>query len=234
MIIKKLLILIAKLSVVILPYVFIYAVLIYIFKNLNKEISNSILEYFKILVWPIVILIFVNNFKSDIAGLINRINEWESPLGKVKTINPNQQNMNTVTNSSANNDDFQKIVDDKEKEIVDLKNTTDELNKNYSIAQIELDFERIYNLIFSSQIDFLVKVNTYSQVSFSDVEDHFFKTKQLAPIVFKDWNTQLYINFLMNSGLIVLNNENSQVLITTKGRAFIGYLSKMNYKKYGI
>jgi hypothetical protein len=241
MIIKKILILIAKLSVAILPYIFIYAVLIYIFKNLNKEISNSILEYLKVLAWPIVVIIFVNNFKSDIAGLIQRISEMDNPfLGKFKTNNidkQNQQNQNIIADPNSNdinNIDFQKIVDDKEQEIVDLKNTTDELNKNYSIAQIELDFERIYNLIFSSQIDLLVKVNTYSQVSFSDMDDHFFKTKQLAPTVFKNWSTQLYINFLINSGLIILDNKNLQVLITTKGRAFVGYLSRMNYRKYGI
>ncbi|MFA6097638.1 MAG: hypothetical protein WC788_08520 [Candidatus Paceibacterota bacterium] len=176
--------------------ILIYSGALYVIKNNSHELSQDILEYLKVLIWPLVILLIVYLFKSNIADLIGRIEEWEAPfIGKGKThgVNPQQEIAKTFPRDEGK--DFKMVIDAKEKEISALKDNEQELVDKLTRAQIELDFERIYNLIFASQIDLLLKVNAFGKVEFAYVLDHYSRAQQASASLLKDWTFSQYIKF---------------------------------------
>jgi len=215
---------------------------VYIFKSLNETIALTILEYLKVVIWPFTILLFALAFKNNIAGLIDRLSEWEIPLlgrGKAKAANEafNQQENVTkkkVLTKSSDDEDVKAIIVAKESELSKLKNNNEQLIDLLTLAQIELDFERIYNIIFASQIDLILKISSFESVELAYVIDHFTKAQQAGYYVLKNWNLSGYLTFLANNNLLEIVQDQNQIVATQKGRAFIYYLSKMNYKKYGI
>jgi len=215
---------------------------IYIFRTLTETIALTILEYLRVVIWPFTILILTLTFKNKIAGLIDRINEWDIPIigkGKAQAVNEAfQQQENAIQKDvlHKNNDDedFKAIIDAKENELSNLKNNNVQLIDLLTQAQIELDFERIYNIIFASQIDLLLKISNFPNVEVAYVTDHFSKVQQAGYYVLKSWSLREYLRFLLDNQLLQISDDVQNVSITQKGRAFIYYLSKMNYKKYGI
>ncbi len=220
-------------------FIILYSGLVFLYKNLTDVIAKNILEYIKALVWPLVVIIISFTFRTNIARLIERVEEWEIPLiGKGRTHRSLTQQQETVKTDSVvvqnEGEDFKAIAAIKETEISALKDNTKQLVDKLTRAQIELDFERIYNLIFASQTDLLFKINNFPEVEFNYVVDHYTKAQQAAIDVLRDWTVFQYIQFLINNQLIEYRVDSSTILITQKGRAFISYLSIMNYKKYGI
>jgi len=219
--------------------ILLYVGALYIFKNISDILAKNILEYIRVLVWPVAVLLIAFTFRVNIAQLIERMEEWEIPfIGKGKAHGVLAQQQETIKTDIivANNegDDFKAIVSTKETEITALKDNSTQLVEKLTRAQIELDFERIYNVIFASQIDLLFKINNFPQVEFSYIVDHYLKAQQAAITIFKDWTVFQYIQFLIANQLIEYKVDTTMILITQKGRAFISYLSVMNYKKYGI
>lgn len=217
----------------------LYSGLIYTVKNLSDIIAKNILEYIRVLSWPVVVIFIALTFRANIAQLIERMEEWEIPfVGKGKAHGGLLQQQEAVkTNvilAQNEGEDFKAIVATKESEISALKDNTNQLVDKLTRAQIELDFERIYNIIFASQIDLLLKINNFPRVQFAYITDHFIKAQQAALSMLKDWNVSQYINFLIVNQLIEYNVELQAITITQKGRAFLSYLSVMNYQKYGI
>jgi hypothetical protein len=227
-----------KTAFLILLLVSIYALFTYLIKTLNIELSKEALEYIKVLIWPAVVIIIIFLFKLNLAHLIENISEWDNPfLGKGKTRAPIQeQNSSNVNDqvTETKGEDFEKILDSKEKEIKAIKDNQNQLIEQLTRAQIELEFERIYNLIFASQIDLLLKLNQYPEVEWSFIIDHFSKIKLSSLHMFDQWEAPQYIQFLINNQLVEIKLTNQTSQITVKGKAFLSYLTTMNYKKYGI
>lgn len=216
-----------------------YASAIFIAKNVTDILAKNILEYIKVLVWPIAILLIAFTFRINIARLIERMDEWEIPfLGKGRAHGALAQQHEPIKTDIvvANNegDDFKAIVNAKEKVITALKDGHQELVDKLTRAQIELDFERIYNIIFASQIDLLLKINNFPQVEFTYIIDHYSKAQQAGAPIFNEWSVYQFIQFLINVQLIEYRADTMNVSITQKGKAFLNYLAVMNYKKYGI
>jgi hypothetical protein len=214
---------------------------VYIFKNINEPIALTILEYIKVLVWPFTILFLVFVFKSNIASFIDRMTEWDSPFigkGKAQAVNEAFQQENTarlnmlVTNTDDK--DFKALIDVKENELSELKKNNSQLIDLLTRSQVELDFERIFNSIFASQIDLLLKISNFPSVELAYVMDHFSKAQQAGHFVLKNWELSSYLRFLLENNLIEIIVDQHNISITQKGRAFLFYLSKMNYKKYGF
>jgi hypothetical protein len=219
--------------------VLIYSSLVFLAKSLTDTIAKDILEYIKVLIWPIVVLLVVFTFRANISNFLERMEEWEIPfVGKGKAHGALTQQQETINTGAVvvqnEGEDFNAIVAAKEKEITALRDNTQQLVDKLTRAQIELDFERIYNLIFASQIDLLLKINNFPQTEFAYIVDHYSKVQQSFITQLKDWNVTQYIQFLINNQLIEYRVDTMVVTITQKGRAFLSYLAVMNYKKYGI
>jgi hypothetical protein len=221
--------------------ILLYASSIFVYKNLSDTLAKNILEYLRVLVWPAVTLIAVFIFRINIARLIERMEEWEIPgLGKGRAhaaeITQQQESVkkDTPVMPRDEGDDFKAIVAVKETEIKSLRENESQLIDKLTRAQIELDFERIYNVIFASQIDLLLKINNFPQVEFAYIVEHYTKVQRAAAPIFDKWNISLYIQFLINQKLVEYKVGTIYISITQKGKAFLSYLTIMNYKKYGI
>lgn len=238
-VVKNIFIVASYFLVVLAGAILVYSAMLYILKNVSIKISKEILEYLKVIIWPSVILICIFLFKSNIAGLIERMDEWDIPfIGKGKTsgmLKQQQEGISTDSKISQDEEnDFKAVLEKRETEVSALKKNTDELAEQLTRAQVDLDFERIYNLIFASQIELLSTINYLDRANFDYIIDYFLKVKNKNRPVFNEWDVAQYIRFLLINQLIENDIQKTQIIITQKGRAFLAYLAMRNYKKYGI
>lgn len=224
---------------IIIPIIYIIGFILLLYLDfsflitiLNLTTSAMVLEYIKVLIWPSIVFLLIITFKSNFSGLLDRIAEFSLPGGVSGIVHPLvQQKLTTEVNTLEDTAQFKELLKDK---IIEVTTVNTNLANELSIKEVELDFERIYNIIFASQIDLLLKMNNFSNVKFMYIEEHFNKVKQVSEVVFNDWNTMQYIYFLIDTKLIEYFSDSSLAQMTLKGKVFLQYLSARNYQKYGI
>ncbi len=94
---------------------------------------------------------------------------------------------------------------------------------NYRIAT---EFERIYRIIYGSQMRLLRNLDTCKELSKKETIKFFKQEKRKIPdsdIEFEPW-----VRFLVSQGLLSYSED--EYKITNKGRAFITYVAAMNYE----
>lgn len=115
------------------------------------------------------------------------------------------------------------VIKDEEKEI--LKRDKDELLK-------ALEFEKIYSIIFGSQIELLKDISVFKDLPYTKLTGYFyFLDKKREFSIFDSWNYDEYLKVLINNNLIELKPiESDQKLeITKKGLDFLVYIDENNY-----
>lgn len=180
----------------------------------------------KIIIWPSFAAIFMISFKEQLSNLMNRIIGLKIPGGEFQ-----MQHIKSETNEQNFLENIGSVIKSKEEELNKINSDNDQLIQQIAIRDIIIHFERIYNLIFPSQIKFLWKLNDNSSgLSRLEVERYFNILKSSVPL-FYNWTWEGYINFLCQENLMVLVNSN--FVITEYGNAFIQYILYMNYQKPG-
>lgn len=216
-------------------FLIIYSGISFFVKTLGLSIATLVLEYLKILIWPGVAFTLIFIFRNNFSELLNRLAEFSLPGGVSGKINPQAQSQDIKSEDSINqNADFNELLQEKESQITAVQTNLEEVKQKLITAEIELDFERIYNVIFAGQIDLLLKMASFSNVEFAYVDDHFNKAQQAFLGTLTNWNTTQYIQFLIENKLIQYPVGTLVLEITLKGRVFLNYLSVRNYKKYGL
>ncbi len=94
---------------------------------------------------------------------------------------------------------------------------------NYRIAT---EFERIYRIIFGSQIRLLRHLDTTKTLTKNEVAKFFKQEKRKMPD--SDIELEPWTKFVVSQGLMEYKND--EYNITNKGRAFIAYLALLNYE----
>ena len=221
--------------IVITGFIILYTAFLFLIKYLNLSIATLILDYIKVLVWPSIIFTLIFVFKSNLSSLLDRIAEFSLPGGVSGKISPQNQQQDVTQEDPINqNEDFNTLLAEKESAIITAQITMEELCQKLGSAELELDLERVYNVIFATQIDLLLKMANFSNVEFEYVNDHFIKAQQSSSGVLNNWTTVQYIQFLITNNLIEYPVGTTVLQITLKGRVFLNYLSVRNYKKYGL
>lgn len=100
------------------------------------------------------------------------------------------------------------------------------LLRHTATLQFLLWCEGVYEVIFGSQIH-LLKLLASSQRSYSEVEGYFGEIKKLFPDTFKEWNMAGYLHFLIERGLIQLD-DTINYQITERGKNFLKWLISSN------
>lgn len=99
------------------------------------------------------------------------------------------------------------------------------LMRHLAATQIGLTFERTYQDIFGSQIKLLKQLNNKIRSGFTKEEiDGYFHNLKTIYGEFKDWETDNYIQFLLESGLILTKDDGYG--ITIRGVEFLLWLIK--------
>jgi hypothetical protein len=92
-----------------------------------------------------------------------------------------------------------------------------------AINQISYAIERMYRLIFGSQIRILKLLNVYSPTRVIDIKLIYEEAKAESPKVFEVYSFEAYLNFLTSSNLIGTSDAQSYS-ISPFGKAFLQWM----------
>jgi len=238
------------LILVYLPGIFLFLILI--FRNLNDTIAIQIREYLKVLLWPVVAIIFIFLFKQSIHKFLknSRLSNV-GPVGAAPSMAQETQQQDSgkaIKTEPSGSPEVEKKIEDIEsykQQIAEREEKISQANKSQAElikelkeiqemlgrANFELQFERIFKNIYPSQINFLNTLygQTNKQTPISTAIAQFLSVRQfLTP----QWNYRNWLNYLYLNELIQ-DSPGDTIQLTKKGEAFVTYLTIMNYRKFG-
>jgi hypothetical protein len=111
---------------------------------------------------------------------------------------------------------------------LEVQSETDKvLLRHLAGTQLLLEFERIHNLIFGSQIYLLRQLNSLAPngVIEDEVIRHFDRIKQQFNESFKEWTAEQYLSFLY-SKLLITKDENSNIHLTNLGVEYLIWITR--------
>ena len=212
-------------------------------------ILSEILPFVEALKWPGVVLIcFVSVvffFKQQVANFLGRVNsvgkdglkaapptqpEQQAKQEIEREKNKNVQELTQAFSSVAVRERESFIKAELQKRHLDYTgDTIDVLITHLAHAQMALQFEQTYKLIFGSQIYFLKQVNMKGMVSEAELATHFEHVKKLFAPTFDAWTSDGYILYLINNGL--LKKEGNTYVLTNLGLEFLPWVVRRGYSE---
>lgn len=159
--------------------------------------------------WPLVSIAIIGIVelchRKEISSMIDRISivKWGE---KQLEVNPKAIQQLTNEMPSSNNDNIE------------------ELKK-------QLEFERLYNMAFQSQLQMLLNIKNMNNtpMSYMYASNFFLLHRSMLPIASQPTANEIaYFQWLVDMNLIERKSDNSFIL-TEKGMEFIGYIFLRNY-----
>ena len=198
-------------------------------------------EFLKNLEWQhllfVFAVLFIFVFRKSLEGLISRI----TSIGKsgVKTSAAPEAQRELEKKEAAQ--EFLRAIGDsivlqeaeerirsslKEKGLETEGDTISVLIRHLAVTQILVEFERIYNLIFGSQIWLLKKLNELVGQGIPEhiVRSHFEDVKELYKDQLGEWSLDQYLKFLLDRSLILCREGNYH--ITNLGVEFLTWMAR--------
>ena len=198
-------------------------------------ISNIVLQYLKVLLsWPVITLIlvisFIKLFKDPISDFIHRLIKGEIGSVKLQAISPADQKKEA--------EEFPPIQPENELELY-VKNNPGEAIKTIIEISRNFRFEKIFNIIYGTQINLLAHLNTKGEsgdkyINLLSYYNYYIARSRLYSAKIED-----YFGFLHSMQLIEFFGEgtNFSVRITPEGAHFLSYIrseypATFNYKPF--
>lgn len=206
-----------------IAFIFAFLILIMLmFYKWDVSKTEKILEFLKFTDWPVFAFVFVFLFKKNIAKFIDELEHLK--------IFGNEATRETPPNSQREDLNVDKMSEK-------IENTTNDSQSNDCKNELKktslyLEYERIYNIIFGSQIELLdiLKINsTGLNMNFLGIYFHSIQKKFEGSL--DQWTLFQYLRFMETTGLIQFNNTNNSYSITEKGRGFLNYIESLKYPK---
>lgn len=193
----------------------------------NFQYVDKIIEFLKISWWPIVVLIIIFIFKDELGSFINEISELSIFGNKAKREKqiPNQENQPSKDIELSK--EYKEINEQYKNIINSLGNDVGTLKDQLTRKEIELDFERIYNVLFGSQLFILKYLTTTNFTGLNDIAKYYETIQKNNPTL-QSWGIDKYLSFLISSQLIE-PAASGGFQITLKGKVFITYIESRNY-----
>lgn len=189
------------------------------------------LEFVKVfLSWPPVVLIilvtFFCMFKGSILSLVERIKEIELPQTKITVDTGSKQQLVSKAEEELLP---QELVGDPQAEnaIAFVKSDPIKTVILYKELFKNFNFERVFNMIFGTQIELLeyLRIREHENSDVAELIPFYEKCIKISS--FKEIPFSDYLNFLFSFHLIQ-KNEDQSVSITSHGLEFLSYI-KTNY-----
>jgi hypothetical protein len=212
-----------KLIIIFLPVFLLY--------RWNFQHSDKLLEYIKVLIWPLFAFYFVRQYKSEVGDLINRIISFPTPFGNMyaiqqpidKPFSKIEYSKSTIESTKV---DEKKVGDDinllkkelemKNKQIIDER-------KNGFGYYLKHQFEKAYRVIFGSQISILLALEFANKNIMSHEAVH--KIYEVSEF-HSTYSFSDYISFLLSFGFITFDGINITYTLSGTGQEFLNYLRK--------
>ena len=195
-----------------------------------------------VLPWPAIVVGIIIYYRKNFSDFINRIWKLKFPGG----IEIEQQKDSQSSNEETKRKKAEEVILKQAHDIEEIKKRYEthlkqegqnhQQNLQYlleqlSIKDIQLDFERIYNIIFGGQIALLELLLPIPEgMPLASLAYFYSQVKRYHYPVFEKWTLEMYIQFLVNKQLIEVT-QNGNYKITTKGMNFITYITNLNYPK---
>lgn len=221
-----------------------------------SNITGHLADVIGHLAWPVSAIVICVLLKEPIAFLLKEpINNLLKRLSKAKhkdtvfDFTPNGQhpvespvdNKKSLTEDMipSDNQGLQKTLEEnidrnlQEKGITSDEQKFELLRNHYAALLLRSGYNEIYQLVFGSQISLLQWLNTKlesipdTHIDFIYYED----AKSRYPELYKTYSFESYLNFMINSNLIIFEEQGYK--ITKLGRGFLTYMTEngLNPKK---
>lgn len=206
------------------------------------------IDLLQVLVWPLVVSIIAFIFKGEIKSVL--INGFSIKAAGVEVqgrrseeesrgaLESQKKNPVVVMDSLEGSNllkEYKTVIEENWKEkYAELETGKRSLENELTVARIELDFERIYNVIFGSQIRLLEKMQSVNGGVFRKYfDDHFVEIKRYSIPFFNDWTVDKYLEFLFKNDLIRQTRKDLIAVfdITIKAKVFLEYINRNGYRK---
>lgn len=203
--------------------------------DLQSSIVQQLVQY---IAWPaslsIIVIVSIIVFKKEIGLLICRIHK----IGNYITTTPNlpQDKQNKDDNKRVSEQSFStpgiKIREDELRSLEEFKSLSkDELNdilfKKLAGQSLATEFERIYQLIYGSQIKILQYLNSQQTgAHLTSIKHYYDKAVLEFADAYKDYSFENYMRFLLNYTLIL--QKDGFLFITICGKEFLLYCTVAN------
>jgi hypothetical protein len=210
------------------------------------ENKYFIIELIKNGAWPVIAGVAIFLLKDKIGVLIGgglksaKHGETEiqffEPNQSVKPSIEEQQSLQHLipVDTTGIRNEMESRINEQLAQITDEKNKIEILVKNLAQQQINNAFEKVYYNIFGSQIRLLefLSIQTEGKARIKKILPFFENTKEINPDTFESWQFSDYMNFLLAWDLV--KNDLDVWSITKYGRAFIAYITAIEYTKNKI
>lgn len=240
--------------------VVLFYILSYVSVHLNKDISDRIveylklaLEYLKVVIWPYIVIVVCKQFDSEMKNFITRIKgvkgagvEVNASLDQDISKEPmelpdlkeksNQENIEGSSGQINENTEGSGSFSELSKVEKDkINETAESLAKDIKIEFLEksLDNERVYGRIYGSQIELLEMLRSnVGGIAFQEISAFYDEKKKIFPVL-STYTIGNYLKFLESNGLVKSSSENDKYsyAITTKGIDFLSYIEAQSYLK---
>ncbi len=211
--------------------------------NLLQEIVSII----QILAWPLVVLIIFLILKTPIKNFINRIKgigykdthidaglptkqEGDTPIEKLSKDKSNASIDKILNLFAPETVKSLKEAVIKESDLNTFK-TPDEREQvllSYSqVIYLIMHFNKIYNIIYGSQIRILQRLNASVFETKDTLRPFYDDAKSAFPKMYESYSYDSYINFLLINFLII--EEGKSIKITILGKDFLKYIVESSY-----
>ena len=203
------------------------------------EIAMTVLEYLRVLAWPVVVLVAALILKDDIRNLLTRLGEFkykDVAISFPSQTPPNKEISEDLKKTKTFAEE-KKEVEAKERIITptpeQLQQQIAALLTQIAALQTAFRFERIYASIFGSQIVILENLKNNLAGLFHVVVVKVYDDFRQNDPVLKNYAFVDYIGYLINAGLIqaVETPTGRRYLITDLGTDFLNYIEKSGYSK---
>lgn len=206
-----------------------------------------ILDFVSSIFWPLVTLIIFLILKNPIKNFINNIKKFTYKNTGIETITSKEQNdensyiemlgdgkdasnLDTVLAkfSELTLKQIENIIENETQisKVEGLQNKYERIYKYSKLIVLIKNFEKIYDIIYGSQIRLLQRLN-YSKTETKDELKFYYEIAvKNNPEGYKKYTYDNYLNFLYQNGLINIVNDN--ITITDAGKDFLRYIVEAN------
>lgn len=211
--------------------------------------TEIILKFLSSIAWPIIVLIIFLILKSPLSALISNLKkisyggtslETNPESSQKEQINELEKSDNSVNSSNfvtfldkfsaETNAELIQIVNNETKieEITDLQNKVNQLYDYAKLLVLLKNFERIYSIIFGSQIRILQRLNYTITENIEDLKLYYENAVKYYPETYKNYNFIDYLKFLTTNKLVNYTEGDNSLTITNFGQDFLRYITESN------
>ena len=211
--------------------------------------TEIILNFLSSIAWPIIVLIIFLILKSPLSSLLSNLKKISYGGTSFETISESSQKEqitelansdNKIDNSNYSsflakfsietNEELDKIVKNETnlEEIVDLQSKINQLYDYSKLLVLLKNFERIYSVIFGSQIRILQRLNYSITENIDDLKFYYDNAVKIYPETYKNYEYIEYLKFLTSNKLVNYIEETNSLNITNFGQDFLRYITESN------